>query len=119
MEVNFKDFIEIIVGAIAIGTLIHRISESKSKLERNISELNLGLERKIAESNLKLERKIDALNHKLDIHVAKVDERGEFSEYIINAIDKKIDHKFQRIWDNVREIQQFLEKKLAYTIRSH
>lgn len=108
MEVNLKDFIEIIVGAIAIGTLVHRISESKSKLERSITE-----------SNLNLERRIDALNHKFDVHVAKVQERDEFSDYIIHGIDKKIDHKFQRLWDNVREIQQFLEKKLEYTIRKY
>ena len=97
MEVNLKDFIEIIVGAIAIGTLVHRISESKSKLER----------------------RIDALNNKFDVHVAKVQGRDEFSDYIIHGIDKKIDHKFQRLWDNVREIQQFLEKKLEYTIRKY
>ncbi|MDJ0674407.1 MAG: hypothetical protein QNJ36_03225 [Calothrix sp. MO_167.B42] len=97
MKINLKDLIEILLAAIAIGTLIYRMSEARAHLER----------------------KIDLLERKLDLHVAKVEGKDEFSDYIVHGLDEKIDHKFQRLWDMVQEIQRFLEKRLEYTIRKH
>ncbi len=94
MKVNLKDFVEILLAAIAFGTLIYRMSEAKAQLQR----------------------KIDSLERKLDLHVAEVKGNKEFIDYVMHGLDDKIDHKFQRLWQIVQEIQRVLETKLGYII---
>lgn len=89
---NAKDFIEILVGISALVSFTYKISQLETKIYRTIdSTKDILLDRIIQQEN------------KFAIHLSNYFARNEMQDYLIHALDEKIDHKFSRCWTEIKE----------------
>jgi hypothetical protein len=103
---NIKDFLEIAVGGTALlGTVWH------------IAEIKTAIYRAIDASDKITAEKINSLSSSVSSHIVGCSERDEHFKYLFHALDEKISHKFNRLHQEQRELQQFLKKSSGYVVR--
>jgi len=89
-----KDYIEVLVGAGALFAMVYRIARNESKIYEVIDSQNDAL----------LER-IFTLENRFDIHSTSFQEKKEMIDYVINALDEKINHEFSRLHNDLQQLQ--------------
>lgn len=92
---NLKDSIEILIGIIALIGWIYQLAS----FERRIYE------------------RIAALEAKLNIHMTDYQNRRESVDYRMGELNHKIEHSKSRLWEQVSQIQRFLEKRYTFRVR--
>ena len=88
---EFKYLIEILVGLTALISFTYRIYQLESKIYRNIDSIED-----------KFTKWFNDLNNDLAVHLTNYEARKEMQDYLINALNEKIDHKFQRCWEEIK-----------------
>lgn len=96
---NLKDTLDVILGFAAIIGIVLHIAKTKSDIEKAIDNVKDDLSDKIA--NLSTEIKVNQ---------ARQDGKREMTEYFINDIYSQIHHKFYRCWDEIQNLQGFLQQ---------
>lgn len=92
---NANNLIELMIGLTALVSFVYRISQLESKVYRNIHSLED-----------KLHVKLNHLDNKLAIHIADYSAKKELQDYQIHGLDEKIGHKFNRCWDEIKELKK-------------
>lgn len=101
-----KQHLDTIISICALVGMIWRIAELKSKIYSAIEDLRD-----------ETEKTTTRIEHKLDIHLTEYGEKKMFTEYLIHNLDAKIEHKFKRLANWVRQISGFLNKQSDFQIR--
>jgi hypothetical protein len=66
----------------------------------------IGIIYKVAKLEEKINDRIQSIEARLDIHLREYQIRREWIDYLINALDQKIDHKFNRLFEEIKKIQK-------------
>ncbi len=70
----------------------------------------------------KLARSIDNFNRiekALDLHIQDYANRGEMMQYVLGQTNEKIDHKFGRLYNSMKDMEKFLQKSGGFRIREY
>lgn len=92
---NVKDSIEIVIGVLALVGWIYQLAS----FERRIYE------------------RIASLEAKLNIHMTDYQNRKESVDYRMGELNNKIEHVKSRLWEQISQIQRFLEKRYTFRTR--
>jgi len=66
----------------------------------------IGIIYRVAKLEEKINDRIQSVEARLDIHVKEYQIRREWVDYLIHALDQKIDHKFNRLFEEIKKIQK-------------
>lgn len=92
---NANNLIELMIGLTALVSFVYRISQLEAKLYRTIHALED-----------KLYTKINHLDNKFAIHNADYSAKKEWQDYQIHGLHEKVDHKFDRCWEEIKELKK-------------
>lgn len=95
MQIDLKSTVDIVLGLIALAAVVYRIGGVEANIKQEISRVN----------------------NRFDVHLTEYGAKKEMLDYLIHALDQKVDHKFNRLHANQREIQEFLAKNHHFVIR--
>jgi hypothetical protein len=91
---NFKSYLEIIIAILGVASVIYRISKIEATIYETIDNRNDALSFDINEVKLQL-----------NTHLAVCQEKEEWAEYLLNSLDQKIEHKFNRLYQEIKELK--------------
>lgn len=111
---------------ILLGLLI-QYANKINKLEHNLQYLKQEI---LEHSNLEGHKVLtDKLNNNnanlsrvekaLDLHVQEYINRKEFIHFMIGQLDQKIDHKFTRLQNSMKDTEKFLQKSAGFKVRDY
>ncbi|BAZ49570.1 hypothetical protein NIES4103_21820 [Nostoc sp. NIES-4103] len=103
---NIKDNLELILTIFGLIAIVFRIAQVKADIENSIDKVK---------DDLKDE--IRSINTQLQVSQAKSEAKKEMIEYYLNDLYYQVDHKFIRGWEEIKELQSFLQKD-GFIIRS-
>lgn len=117
MKLDVNNAITIVSGVILIVGSIYRLSQVESNIKSQISKVEASTLKAIDDLEDKLIIRFYETEKKLDVHLAEYNEKKEFFEYRLNDCDKRIEHKFKRLANWVKQIAGFLNKESNFQIR--
>jgi ADP-glucose pyrophosphorylase len=88
MKIDINSALTIVLGLIAIIGAIYRLAQIESSI---INKINI-------------------LEKKLDVHLAEYDGKSELIEYRLKSQEELIAHKFNRCWNQIKDIESYLAK---------
>lgn len=97
MQINIKDTLEVLVLLSAAAGMLYRLAKIEGRMESQITHAV----------------------YELKLHLTACNGDKEMTEYRLNGLDEKIDHKFERLQSNQKEIQQFLQKTSSFVPRDN
>lgn len=92
---NIKDFLEL---AIILGSITSAIF-------------------KFAHLEAKIYERIASVDNKLQLHMTECEGDRQMYEYRLNATDKALEHKFNRLANWIKQLAGFLHKESGFQIR--
>jgi len=95
MQIDLKSTVDVVLGLIALAAVVYRIGGVEASIKQEISRVN----------------------NRFDVHLTEYAAKKEMLDYLIHSLDEKINHKFNRLHANQREIQEFLSKNHNFVIR--
>lgn len=99
MPNNLKDTLDVVLGFAAIVGIIWHIAKTKSDIEKSIDDVKDDLTEELR--NLSTDIKVSQ---------ARYEGKKEMIEYYLNDLYYQVHHKFYRAWDEIKEMQSFLQK---------
>jgi len=90
-----KEHLDIILGIGALIAITYRAFQIETKVYGKIDDLKESLN-----------NRINSLERSLGLHIAIYSERKEQVDYFLHALDEKIDHKFNRLIDEIKELKR-------------
>jgi hypothetical protein len=110
--------ITVIVGLITIVGAIYRLSQIEANINNKFDKLEMKLLLSINALQDNLSDKLGETGRKLDIHLTEYKgDKENIYEYRLNAADKAIEHKFNRLANWITQIAQLLYSKYGFQIR--
>ncbi len=91
---NFKNYLEIIIATLGLASVIYRVSKIEASIYQTIDNRDDVLASEIGE-----------IKTQLNTHLAVCKEKEEWAEYLLNALDQKIEHKFNRLYQEIKNLQ--------------
>ncbi|YAF95176.1 MAG: hypothetical protein AB3A66_21770 [Nodularia sp. CChRGM 3473] len=95
MTVDIKDALQLVLALAAVITLIFRFAQLEANIQNRITDVHNQM--KLAISEYK--------GHK------------EMVDYQLHGLNEKIDHKFKRLHDGQKDVQDFLAKTTTFVKR--
>jgi hypothetical protein len=89
-----KNYLDIILGLAALVAVVYRVFQVEAAIYDAIDELNKSLIKRIAENEFNF-----------GVHVQTYAERFERVDYLLHALEEKIDHKANRLFDEIKELK--------------
>ncbi len=99
MNINLQESLNIIIGVAAVIGLVYRLAKMEAAIYDAIDKLK----------DLTIDR-INSTESRLAVHLAEYTGKKELVDYQLHALNEKIDHKFNRIYTEIKDVQRFLEK---------
>ncbi|MBE9208840.1 hypothetical protein IQ244_20295 [Nostoc sp. LEGE 06077] len=95
---SLKDSLDVLLSVAALIGIIFHIAKTKADIEKSIDDVKDQLSKEL-------------MNLNTDIKVSRAQQEGkkEMVEYFINDLYYQIHHKFYRAWDEIKELQAFLQ----------
>lgn len=105
---NVKTILElVIVIGTAIGFIWH-ISEIKNKIYNAMDEIK---DNSMARDN--------DLKNRLEVHLNDYNNRQEMINYMVNGLNEKLDHKYNRLYSSMRDVEKYLQKTQNFRVREY
>jgi ankyrin repeat protein len=95
-----KDYVDIIVGLTALIAVFYRAFQIEAAIYDAIDDL----EKRVSD-------RINSIERSLALHIAIYAERKEQVDYLLHANEEKIDHKANRLLDEIKELKLQLKYK--------
>lgn len=95
-----KESIELILGLCALASIIYKVAQIEKAIYTAID---------VVKDDLILRHK--DIDKRLDIHLQDYSNRAEMVNYMINGMNEKIDHKFNRLYSSMRDMEKYLQQK--------
>jgi len=105
---NSTEVIESIVGVVAIISVLYQVARVERAIYQSIDAVKDSSERNYLE-----------LQKRLDLHLQSYADRRDHDLYIINDLNNKIDHRFNRLREHQRNIESYLEKNGNFRTRGY
>ncbi|MEH1802142.1 MAG: hypothetical protein V7L13_23870 [Nostoc sp.] len=118
MKIDINNILAIIIALLTIIGAIYRLAQIEANINSRISHVEANI--LIVVDSLKdgLIEKINTTNNKLEIHITEYKGDKEYVYlYRLNANDKAIEHKFNRLANWITQIAGFLHEKTGFQIR--
>ncbi len=96
-----KNNLDIILGLVALIAVAYRVFQVEAAIYDAIEDLKQFLLNRIATNEISL-----------SVHIAIYQERKEQVDYLIHALDQKIDHKSNRFFAEVKDLEAEVKHKL-------
>lgn len=87
---NLEHIIEIFVGLTVLISFVYRLSQLETKIYQKINFVDD-----------KLSKQFNDLDKKFGIYFSNYLSKNEMQDYLIHALEEKLDHKFKRCWDKI------------------
>lgn len=97
---NSKESIELILGFCALASIIYKVAQIEKAIYTAID---------IVKDDLILRHK--DIHKRLDIHLQDYSNRAEMVNYMISGLDEKVNHKFNRLYSSMRDMEKYLQQK--------
>lgn len=118
MKIDVNNALTIILGLLTLIGSIYRLAKIEANINSRISQVETNLLTTVDTLKDSLTDKINVLNGKLEIHTAKYEGDKEYIYiYRLNANEKTIEHKFNRLANWITQIAGFLHRKTGFQIR--
>lgn len=91
---SLKEVLEIILAIISLIGIVYHIAKLETKVYDSIDSLK-GV----------LSERFNSIQNQLNVHLAIYSERKEQVDYLLHALDQKIDHKFNRLHQDIKALQ--------------
>lgn len=99
-----------------INKLEHTVQYLKQELiEHSNLEGHKVLVDRLINSNTNLNR----VEKAFDLHVQDYVNRKDFIQFMIGQLDEKIDHKFNRLQNSLKDTEKFLQKSAGFRVRDY
>lgn len=116
----------LVSATILLGLLIqfaNKISKLETKLQYLHQELlehgNLEGHKVIVEKLNSNSNQLHTLEKQLDVHIQDYINRKDLIQYMFGQLDQKVDHKFNRTYTSMKDIEKFLQKSNNFRIREY
>ncbi|WP_017317117.1 hypothetical protein [Mastigocladopsis repens] len=113
----------ILVSASVLAAAVIKIITSFNNLANTLKELDEDLIKHIAsEGHEKLIARlhqIEALDKKLDLHIQDYVNRKDTVQMVLGQLNEKIDHKFNRLYNSMRDVEGYLQREGGFRIRQY
>lgn len=100
--------IQLIVGIIAIISVLYQVARVERIIYQSIDAV-----KDLSERNY-----LD-LQKRLDLHLQSYADRRDHDLYIVNDLNNKIDHRFNRLREHQKDIERYLEKNGNFRTRGY
>lgn len=92
---KWHDVIQFFIALIPLAGVIWHVAEIKAQIFKYIdTAIN------------SIDDRVDTNDKKFEVFVTRFEERKEFVDYQIHAANEKINHKFQRLMDEVKQLKK-------------
>ena len=105
---NSTELIQLIVGCIAIISVLYQVARVERVIYQSIDAVKDLSER----NHLELQKR-------LDLHLQSYADRRDHDLYIINDLNNKIEHRFNRLREHQKDIERYLEKNGNFRVRGY
>lgn len=95
---SMKDSLEIVLSISALVGIIFHIANTKADIEKSIDNVKD-----------ELRERFQDLNTDIKVSQARQEGKKEMVEYFINDLYYQIHHKFYRVWNETKDLQNFLQ----------
>jgi DNA-binding HxlR family transcriptional regulator len=112
-----KDYLDIILGTLAVIGAIYRLAQVEANINARISRLETTILVEVDQTKDGLTERLNKVEQGLAVHLVEYSEKKLFAEYRFNAIDKTVEHKFNRLANWITQIAGFLHKQSGFQIR--
>lgn len=102
------EIIQLIVGITAIISVLYQVARVERVIYQSIDAVKDLSER----NHLELQKR-------LDLHLQSYADRRDHDLYIINDLNNKIEHRFNRLREHQKHIERYLEKNGNFRVRGH
>jgi hypothetical protein len=95
-----KEYVDILVGLTVLIAVVYRVFQIEAAIYDAIEDLKESVS-----------DRINLLERSFALHVAIYAERKEQVDYLLHANEEKIDHKANRLFDEIKELKLQLKYK--------
>lgn len=111
-------FLGIIVsGLVIINASINLITRF-NKLSSNVEKIQEDLQINIKEF-IEIGKRSQKLDKNLDLHISDYLHHKELTQMLVNQLNEKIEHKFNRLAGSIKHVESFLEKSGNFRSSEH
>lgn len=107
MKIDINNVLTFLIGLVTLIGTIYKLAQVEANINARIS---------LVEYNLS--NKISATEKKLEVHTVEyLGDKENIYEYRLNATDKTIEHKFNRLANWINQIATLLHQQYGFQIR--
>jgi uncharacterized phage protein gp47/JayE len=118
MKININDALTITLGLLALIGAIYRLAQVEATINANITRVETSLKADVDALKDNLLEKLNTTQRKLERHLVEYKgDKENVYEYRLNAADKAIEHKFNRLANWITQIAALLYKQCGFQIR--
>jgi hypothetical protein len=118
MKIDIDSTLTIILALIALVVSIYRLAQVEANINSRISHVESSILAIIDSTQDNLSERIIVLERKVDVHLAKYDgDKKYIYLYRLNANNKLVVNKFNRLANWITQIAGFLHKHSGFQIR--
>jgi hypothetical protein len=118
MKIDVNNALTIILGLIAVIGAIYRLAKIEANINSRISHVETNILVVVDSLKDNLIERINTTNSKLEIHTTEYKGDKEYIYiYRLNANEKTIEHKFNRLANWITQVAGFLHRKTGFQIR--
>ncbi|MGL4618345.1 MAG: hypothetical protein ACRCZS_04710 [Chroococcidiopsis sp.] len=111
---------------ILLGLLV-QVANKINRLESNIAYLkqellehsNLDGHTVLSDRLVRITSDINRLEKAIDLHVQDYINRKEFVQFMLGQLDEKVNHKFGRLYNSMKDMEKFLQKSNGFRVREY
>lgn len=111
-------FLGIIVSALVIVNASINLISKFNKLSSNVENIQEDLQTTVKEFTEVVKRSQN-LDKNLDLHISDYIHHKELTQMLVNQLNEKIDHKFNRLTGSIKHIEKFLENSGSFRSSEH
>lgn len=107
MKIDINNVLTILIGLVTLIGTIYKLAQVKANINARISSVEYNLSNRIS-----------ATENKLGVHLVEYQgDKENIYEYRLNATDKTIEHKFNRLANWINQMAALLYKQYGFQIR--
>ncbi|MBD2385255.1 hypothetical protein [Cylindrospermum sp. FACHB-282] len=101
-----KTSLDMFLSVAAVVGIIYKIAKVEAEIHRAIDKVKD-----------ELSDKVNRNENRIDIHQTSYVGDKEMQDYLIHTLNEKIDHKFNRLNSDVKDLQGFLKREQGFNVR--
>jgi hypothetical protein len=117
MRIDLNNAFTFVSLGVMLISGIYQLARIESNINAKITKAESDLLAAIDALKDNFSDRLYTVEKKIDVHLTEYGEKKQFTEYRFNDIDKRIEHKFTRLANWIKQIAGFLNKSSDFHIR--